>query len=103
MGYIKIQVSDEVEKRFRHAAMSRFGYTKGSLSLAAERAFSEWAGSDEEMVHEVRKIIRKVRVKDVASEIRGLLSHVKGKTSTELKHEIGGIRAKRTMHYAHRH
>jgi len=95
MGYIKIQVSDEVEKRFRQAAMSRFGYTKGALSLAAERAFSEWAGSDEEIIQEVRKIVKKVRVRDVASEIRGLLKHVKGKTSTELKHEISKIRAKK--------
>lgn len=103
MGYIKVQVSDEVEKRFRHIAMHRFGYTKGALSLAAERAFSEWAGFDEEIIQDVRKIIKKVSVKDVASEIRGLLRDVKGKTSTELKHDISRIRAERAMHYAHRH
>ena len=30
MGYIKVQVSDQAEKKFRQAAMKRFGY-KGCI------------------------------------------------------------------------
>ena len=43
MGEIKVKVSDETEKKFRQAAMARFGYCRGSISTAAENAFSEWA------------------------------------------------------------
>jgi len=42
VGSIKVNVSDDVEKRFRMLAIRLFGYGKGALSVAAEKAFSEW-------------------------------------------------------------
>lgn len=101
MGYLKIHVSDEIEKRFRQNAMKRFGYTKGALSLAAEQAFSDWSKGVSD-IEEVRKIIKSAGVKDWISELRGVLKHEK-KTSVEVKHEISKIRAKRAMHYANRY
>ncbi len=41
MGELKLKISDEVERRFREYALKRYGYKKGALSLAAERALKE--------------------------------------------------------------
>ena len=48
------QGKEEVEKRFREAAMKKFGYGKGSLSRAAEEALQKWllSVSGEEIVFE---------------------------------------------------
>ena len=43
MGEVKVRLSDDAEAAFRKKAMEKFGYGKGSLSLAAEEAFREWA------------------------------------------------------------
>ena len=89
MGEVKFKVSDETETAFRKSAMERFGYSKGSLSEAADHALKEWA-------------VRSVEVEKMADPvgaITGLLKHVK-KTSVELQHEIGEIR--RARYYAHR-
>ena len=42
MAGMRLQVKEEVERRFREAAMKRFGYGKGSLSRAAEEAIQMW-------------------------------------------------------------
>ncbi|MDH5439303.1 MAG: hypothetical protein OEY31_01700 [Candidatus Bathyarchaeota archaeon] len=42
MAGLRFQVKEELEKRFREAAMRRFGYRKGSLSRAAEEAIHQW-------------------------------------------------------------
>jgi len=51
---IRLQVKEELERRFREAAMKRFGYGKGSLSRAAEEALQKWllSVSVEELVFE---------------------------------------------------
>ena len=96
MGEIKVKVSDETEKKFRQAAMARFGYARGSISTAAENAFSEWASQNE--MEEVRRMAYADGITDPIKTIRGMLKHVK-KTSVELKHEVGGIRAKRYVRH----
>nr|MDO8043851.1 hypothetical protein [Candidatus Baldrarchaeota archaeon] len=53
MGSIKVNVSDDVEKRFRMLAMRLFGYGKGALSVAAEKAFSEWVARVSEVLEVV--------------------------------------------------
>lgn len=94
MGYIKVQVSDDAEKKFRQAAMKRFGYSKGALSKAAEKALAEW--SDKELAkEEVSRLVDEAGIKGIVSEIRGVLTHVKGKSSVELQHEASRMRAKR--------
>lgn len=42
MSNIRIYMPEDMLAKFRKAAMSRFGYGKGSLSLAAEAAISRW-------------------------------------------------------------
>ena len=96
MGYIKVQVSDQVEKKFRKAAMKKFGYAKGALSSAAEKALLEW--SDKETAREeVSRIIHDAGISSIVSEIEGVLKHVKGKTSVELQHEANKIRAQSAL------
>lgn len=74
---IRFQVKEELEKRFREAAMKRFGFGKGSLSHAAEEAIEKWLTS--------------IAVEDVKFEgdpveaIDGLLANVKV-DSVELQH-----------------
>jgi len=40
MGGIKVYIPDDLEHRFREAAMRLYGHRKGSLSLASEKAIS---------------------------------------------------------------
>ena len=96
MGYVKVKVSEEAERKFRRAAMKRFGYTKGALSLAAEKALTEWS-EKELQKEELSNLIRDAGIGDIVSEIEGVLKHVKGKTSVQLQHEASKIRAKRML------
>ena len=95
MGVIKLQVSEEVEKRFREAAMRQFGFEKGSLSLAGEKALGEFAKKS--------NVLRDVKVVGLGTALRGTLAHVKGKTSVEMQHEISKIRAEKAMKGVSRH
>ena len=42
MGSLKIIIEDKLLKEFRKKAMEKFGYTKGSLSIAAREAIKNW-------------------------------------------------------------
>lgn len=88
MGEVKIKLSDETEDAFRKSAMETFGYSKGSLSEAAEQAIKAWAAGQ----------AKPEKIPDPVQAITGMLKHVK-KSSVELQHEIGEIRRAR---YAHR-
>ena len=88
MGEVKIKLSDETEDAFRKSAMETFGYGKGSLSSAAEEAVRSWVAARPKTTEATESL----------SKLRGVLKHVK-KSSVELQHEIGEIRAAR---YAHR-
>jgi hypothetical protein len=44
---LRVQVSKEVERKFRELAMRRFGYGKGALSKAAEEAIMKWISANE--------------------------------------------------------
>lgn len=89
MGTIKVIVGDDVERRFRRVAMSRYGYGKGALSEAAEAALSEWS-SNEDLDVEVPNL------DDPVSAIEGLLRHVAA-NSVDLQHEATRIRVKRAL------
>jgi hypothetical protein len=75
---MKVEISEETERRFRQAAMKRFGYRKGALSAAAEEAFKRWAASVEG-VPEFRG--------DPVKAIEGLMADV-DMDSVELQHLI---------------
>lgn len=50
MGGIKVYIPDELEQRFREAAMRLYGYGRGSLSVASEKAFSAWLSQVSEAI-----------------------------------------------------
>lgn len=41
MGELKLKISDEIEKKFREYAFKKYGYKKGALSVAVEKALME--------------------------------------------------------------
>jgi hypothetical protein len=75
MAVLKIQIRKDLEERFREVAMRRFGYKKGALSKAAEKAIEKWLNSIEEDKFEGNPV----------EAIRGILSEVK-MNSVELQH-----------------
>lgn len=73
MGELKIKISNKAEEIFRRLAMQKFGYSKGSISQAAQEAIEEWANEKEE-----KSIVN-------FEKFRGILKNKK--TSVELQHE----------------
>ena len=51
---MKVEVPKEIEEKFRKAAMQVFGYSKGSLSKAAEKAFASWTASIDSAISLIR-------------------------------------------------
>jgi hypothetical protein len=47
MAELKIYLSDSLNEKFRRIAMSVYGYGRGSLSKAAEEAFTRWCSEHE--------------------------------------------------------
>lgn len=92
MGGIKVYISDGLEKKFREIAMRLYGYGKGSLSIASEKAFTAWLSQ----VSEVLDIAE--TIEDPVEAIYGMLSHVK-KTGVELQHEVREARARKALEY----
>lgn len=48
MAGLRLQVRDDLERRFRETAMRRFGFGKGALTRAAEQAFERWLSTAKE-------------------------------------------------------
>src|SRR6266581_3683646 len=47
LAELKIYVSDSLNEKFRRAAMSIYGYGRGSISKAAEVALTKWCAEHE--------------------------------------------------------
>ncbi len=47
MAELKIYLSESLNEKFRRMAMSVYGYGRGSLSKAAEEAFTKWCSEHE--------------------------------------------------------
>lgn len=50
MAEMKIYLPEELDQRFRKAAMNAYGYGRGSISKAATDAISEWCSKHERML-----------------------------------------------------
>ena len=86
---LKIELDKEIEHRFREAAMKKYGYKKGSLQKATHEAVSSWF---------MQQSTRVPKVKDPFKLVRGMLSDLKGKTtSVELQHEATKLWAKKYL------
>lgn len=90
MGGIKVYIPDEVEQKFRKTAMRLYGYGRGSLSTASERALTAWLSQVSEVLDVAESI------EDPVEAIYGMLSHVK-RTGVELQHEAKKIRVKKAL------
>lgn len=75
---LRVQIDKKLEHRFRELAMRRFGYSKGSLSRAAEEALTNWVSTQENEEPEFQG--------DPVEAIDGLLSGI-DIDSVELQHE----------------
>ncbi|MFQ6086181.1 MAG: hypothetical protein ACE5OY_07995 [Candidatus Bathyarchaeia archaeon] len=94
MGGLRVQVRDDIERRFREAAMRRFGYMKGALSKAAEEALLRWLSS----IREAAPFEG-----DPVEAIDGLLADI-DIGAVELQHAARELWAKRVLeHVPRRH
>lgn len=73
MGELKIKIPNEIEQKFRRLAMQRFGFSKGSISNAAQEAIETWSLDNQE-----KKVVN-------FEKFRGIIKSKK--TSVELQHE----------------
>jgi len=87
---IKVEVSEELAKRFRKKAMEKYGYKKGAVKKALEGLMEEFSrkGSAEEKPH-------------WDSLVGVIKDDYKGVTSVELQHSIWQI--KNDYHNRHKH
>ena len=84
---MKVQIDEEIERKFRELAMRKFGFGKGSLSKAAEEAFLMWISA-------VKRALEFDG--DPVEAIDGLLSDVKV-DSVKLQHEARKLWASRVV------
>ena len=75
---LRIKIDQKLERRFREAAMRRFGYGKGALSKAAEEAIRRWVSTVESESLSFDE--------DPVEAIDGLLSDI-DLNSVDLQHE----------------
>jgi len=76
---LKIEFDENFERKFRELAMSKYGYTKGSIKKAGEEAIKLWIQSIEKELP---------GVKDPVSLVRGIMSKFKKEyNSVKLQHE----------------
>ena len=87
MAGIRLQLRDEIEKRFREAAMRRFGFGRGALSRAAEQAIEAWLSAATETVQFEG---------DPVKAIEGILSEV-SLDAVELQHSVRKLWAGRVV------
>lgn len=85
---LRLELDEDLELKFREAAMREFGYEKGSLKKASEMAIIKWL--NEHPRKPVKKVDEPIKL------IEGVLSKYRGKyTSVELQHEASKIWAKK--------
>ena len=84
---LRVQIDPRLERKFREAAMKRFGYGKGALSKAAEEAIMNWISYQKETP---------VFEGDPVKAIEGLLKDV-DVDSVTLQHETQKLWAKKVL------
>ena len=81
---LRLEIENNLEKKFRKAAMEAHGYEKGSLKKAAEEAFELWINMGKQ--NGIKEIENPVKL------IEGIFSSLKGNyTSVQLQHEAKGL------------
>jgi hypothetical protein len=80
---LRVSVDEDLEIKFREAAMRKFGFTKGALSQAAEEAIRLWLASSSGIKFEG----------DPLEAIDGILSDIK-MDSVKMQHLAGKLWSK---------
>ena len=83
METLRAQTTREKAQKVREEAMKRFGYSKGSISMAVNEALDAW----------IKKPSKKKQKKVDWSDLRGVLKDVK-MSSVELQHKAFLLREK---------
>jgi len=78
MPGLRLQIREDLERRFRETATNRFGFGKGALTRAAEQAFEKWLSTAKEDVQFEG---------DPVKAIDGILGEMK-LNSVELQHSV---------------
>ena len=87
---LRVQIDTKLERKFREAAMKRYGYAKGALSKAAEDAILNWLSTAEKENPNFEG--------DPVKAIDGLLKDV-DIDSVTLQHEIPKLWAKKVLNH----
>lgn len=87
---LRVQINAKIERRFREAAMKRFGYGKGALSKAAEEAILDWISTLEKEDVNFED--------DPVTAIEGLIKDVDVDAVT-LQHETQKLWAKKVLNH----
>ena len=86
---LKVELEEELEHKFREAAMRKYGYAKGSIQKATKEALSSWVMQQSTSIP---------KVDDPFKLVEGILGHLKGKkTSVQLQHEATKLWAKKYL------
>jgi hypothetical protein len=88
---LRVQIDIELERKFREAAMKRYGYTKGALIKAAEDAILNWLSTAEQENPNFEG--------DPIKAIEGLLKDV-DIDSVTLQHEIPNLWTKKVLNHS---
>ena len=70
MAEIKVYLSNALSEKFRRIAMSVYGYGRGSLSKAAEEAFTRWC-TDHDKTEEAAEKSNLAEIKSNDSQEKG--------------------------------
>lgn len=85
---LRLEMDEELERKFRETAMREFGYRKGSLRKASESAIRKWV--NERSKRPIKEVDNPIEL------IKGIMSKYRGRyTSVELQHEATKIWAKK--------
>lgn len=86
---IKVEVDEDLARRFRRKAMEKYGYKRGSVKKAMEGLMKEFAAPESS------------EKPDWGSLVGAIKNDYKGMTSVELQHSIWRI--KNDYHHRHKH
>jgi len=87
---LKVELEEDLEKKFREAAMRKYGYMRGSLQKATHEALEEWVMQKSTTIPKISQ------TGDSFKLVEGILSHLRGKkSSVQLQHEVGKLWTKK--------
>ena len=67
MGYLKINLEEELLNKFKDRVLKKYGYFKGALSIAGREAIKLWLKSSEEDISKNFEIVRNIALKNLTS------------------------------------